>query len=691
MSTDKLRNICLVSHGGTGKTSLTEAILFNGGATDRLGKVVDGNTTTDYDPEETKRKISISTSIACCDWKGHKINIIDTPGYFDFIGEVRSGVRVADACIIPIAAKSGNQAGIEKAWDFANEHKIPKILFVNKMDEPNVNFFNVLEELRDKYGKSLAPFIIPIISGETLKGFVNVVNMKAHEIQNDKMTEMPVPDDLKDEINKLHDMIVEAVAETDEQLLEAFLSGQEFTVEEVQKGLRAGILDGSIAPVFCGSATSNIGVIQLMNAIIEYCPSPEDRGSVQATKPGNADQKVDLKPVSTGSASALVFKTIADPFVGKLSLFRVYSGTLKSNSSIYNSSQDKSEKVGQVFFLRGKKQIPTDKVETGDIGAIAKLQFTLTGDTLCDQSNAVLLPRIDFPNAEIFLAIEPKAKGDEEKISTGLHRLMEEDPTMKLEMNSETHQLLLYGMGEQHLDVVASKLKAKFQTEVTLKDPKIPYRETIKKKVKVEGKHKKQSGGHGQYGHVWIEFEPGQTEDLTFTETIFGGSVPKQYIPAVEKGLREAITTGVLAGCPVVNLKATLVDGSYHDVDSSEMAFKLAANLAFKAGLVQASPVLLEPIMKVEVTVPDSYMGDVIGDMNKRRGRILGMNPIGNGLQKVEAEVPLAEVFKYSTDLRSMTQGRGKFQLSFERYEEAPPNISTKVVEEYKKTRQQEE
>lgn len=689
--TDKLRNVCLMSHGATGKTSLTEAMLFNAGASDRLGKVIDGNTATDYDPEEIKRKISISTSVAYCEWKGTKINIIDTPGYFDFVGEVREGVRASDACVIPVSAKSGNQAGVERAWSYAKEHNIPKIIFINKVDEPNTNFFNVLENLRGVFGKSLAPFMIPIISGESLMGYVNVVEMKAFECQKEKLVEIPIPNDLNDEIKKIHEMIVESVAESDEELLEKYLGGQEFTIAEVHKGLRVGILSGDIAPILCGSATMNIGIEILLDSIVDYFPAPQDRGVFIGEKPGTAEQKVERKPLSTESAAALVFKTIADPFVGKLSIFKVYSGTLKANSMIYNASQDKSEKIGQLMFLKGKKQIPTEKVEAGDIGAIPKLQFTLTGDTLCEQANAIILPRIEFPTPEIFLAVEPKTKGDEEKISSGLHRLMEEDLTIKLEVNTETHQHLLHGMGEQHLEVIVSKLKSKFQTDVNLVEPKIPYRETIKKKVKAEGKHKKQSGGHGQYGHVWIEFEPGPTEDLTFVETIFGGSVPRQYIPAVEKGLRESIPHGVLAGYPVVNLKANLVDGSYHDVDSSEMAFKIAANLAFKKALSEASPVLLEPIMRVEVFVPEHYMGDVIGDLNKRRGRIIGMNPIGDGLQKVEGEVPMAEMFKYSTDLRSMTQARGRFTLTFERYEETPPNISTKVAEEYKKSRQQEE
>ena len=466
--------------------------------------------------------------------------------------------------------------------------------------------------------------------------------------------------------------------------MEKFFGGEEFSKEEVQKGLCTGISDGSIVPVFCGSAFLNQGVQTLMDMIVEYLPSPAVRPVTKATKPGT-DTVVELKNSADESMSALVFKTIADPFVGKISIFRVYSGTFKSDTVVYNSTSEKNEKTAQVFMLRGKKQIPVDKLIAGDIGAVAKLQYTNTNDTLCEQAKPVVLEKIVFPEPALSLAVEAKAKGDEEKINSGLNRLQDEDPTFKVEMNAETHQTVISGIGEQHLDVLVSKLKSKFGVSVNLVDPKVPYRETIKKKIKVEGKHKKQSGGHGQYGHVWIEFEHGETEDLVFEEKIFGGSVPKQYHPAVEKGLREAILHGVLAGYPVVNLKATLVDGSYHDVDSSEMAFKIAARLAYKKGLPQAGPVLLEPISHVEVYIPDSYMGDIIGDLNKRRGRILGMNPQEGGLQQVVAEVPTAEMFKYANDLRSMTQGRGAFKQYFERYEEAPANVAQKVIEEARK------
>jgi len=679
-----------MAHGGAGKTTLAEAMLYNTGVLDRFGKVVDGTTTTDYDPEEIKRKISISTAIAPCEWKDYKINIIDTPGYFDFVGEVKQGIRVADAAIVLVPAKAGVQVGTEKSWAFAKEQGIPIMFFVSKMDEENANFMEVFNQLTNTFGKGVIAFQLPIIEGEKFVGIVDVINMKAKKFEKDKLVETAIPSGLNDKINELRESLKEAVAETDEELMEKFFEGEEFTPEEINKGLRLGIADGSIVPVFCGSAINNAGVQLLMDAIIDYLPAPDDKAVVKAKKPGT-DDVVELKVSPDESLSALVFKTIADPFVGKISLFRVYSGTLKSDSVVYNSRAEKTERTAQVFMLRGKKQIPVDKLIAGDIGAVAKLQYTNTNDTLCDQGKAVELDKIEFPEPNLSLAVEPKAKGDEEKISSGLQRLQDEDPTFKVSVNNETHQTIISGVGDQHLDVIVSKLKSKFGVSVNLVDPKVPYRETIRKKVKVEGKHKKQTGGHGQYGHVWIEFEPGESEDLIFEEKIFGGAVPKQYHPAVEKGLREAMTKGVLAGYPVVNLKATLVDGSYHDVDSSEMAFKIAARLAYKKGLPQASPVLLEPIMHLEVYVPDNYMGDIIGDLNKRRGRILGMNPQGNGIQQVVAEVPMAETFKYANDLRSMTQGRGYFKQWFERYEEAPANVAQKVIEEARKEMTEEE
>ena len=683
LNTGKIRNVCLLSHGGHGKTTLAEAMLFNTGVLERFGKVEDGTTTSDYDPEEIKRRNSLFMSICPCEWKNHKINIIDVPGYFDFVGEVKQGIRVSDSALILVSAKSGVEVGTEKAWEYVNERKIPKMFFINKMDEENADFNKVFDQLVDTFGKSVIAAELPIIEGGKFVGCVNVVNMKAYKFGKDKLEEVEIPSDLKDKIEEARNVLNEAVAETDEELMEKFFDGQEFTAEEVNNGLKSGIENGFITPVFLGSAVNNLGVKNLMDSIIDLMPAPSNQKIVKAKKK-DSDEICELEISKDAPLSALVFKTIADPFVGKISMIRVYSGTLKSDSTAYNITTGKNEKIAQLFMLRGKKHIQVEQLVAGDIGAVAKLQNVNTNDTLCAQSNAVELEKIVFPEPVLSMAIQPKAKGDEEKIGSGLSRLQDEDPTFKVETNTETNQMLISGIGEVHLDVVVSKLKGKFGAEVELTEPKVPYRETIRKKVKVEGKHKKQSGGHGQYGHVWIEFEPGETEELTFEEKIFGGAVPRQYFPAVEKGLQESIRKGVLAGYPVVNLKATLVDGSYHSVDSSEMAFKMAASLAYKKGLPQASPVLLEPIVHVEVYIPDSYMGEIIGDLNKRRGRVLGMNPYENGMQKVEAEVPQAEMFKYATDLTSMTQGRGKFKLWFERYEEAPPHVSEKVIEKAK-------
>ncbi|HHV60133.1 MAG TPA: elongation factor G [Clostridiaceae bacterium] len=689
-TTDKIRNICLMSHGGAGKTTLAEAMLYNCGAIERMGKVTDGNTVSDYDPEEIKRSISISTSIMPCEWKGYKINVIDTPGYFDFVGEVMQGIRVADGAVILVHAKGGVQVGTEKAWAYANQYGMPRMFYINKMDEEHADFDATYNQLKEMFGVGVVAFQLPIMENGKFTGVVDVLNMKAKKFDSrGNAIDAEIPASLFDKVQEIKDSLNEAIAENDEELMEKFFGGEEFTPEEISRGLKIGLSDGSLVPVFCGAAFNNQGVQTLLDGIIDFMPAPDAKGSVKAKKAGSGED-IEVKVAESEPLSALVFKTIADPFVGKISLFKVYSGALKADSTVYNTDKEKTEKIAQIFYLQGKEKISAAKIVAGDIAAVAKLQLTGTNDTLCDQANPVVLEKISFPEPAISLAVEPKAKGDEEKISSGLQKLQDEDPTFKVEVNAETKQILISGVGEQHLDVVVSKLKAKFNVSVDLKDPKVPYRETIRRKVKVEGKHKKQSGGHGQYGHVFIEFEPGEQEDLTFEEKIFGGAVPRQYFPAVEKGLRESIQKGVLAGYPVVNLKATLVDGSFHPVDSSEMAFKIAASLAYKKGMEEANPVLLEPIAHVEVYVPDSYMGDIIGDLNKRRGRILGMNPQGGGIQQVVAEVPQAEMFKYATDLRSMTQGRGHFKLWFERYEEAPPNVAQKVIETAKKEKEDE-
>jgi elongation factor G len=681
---DKLRNVCLMGHGGSGKTTLTEAMLYNTGVLDRFGKVPDGTTVSDFDAEEIKRGFSINTSIAPYEWNNHKINIIDTPGYFDFVGEVLAGLRVADSAIILVPAKDGVAVGTEKAWGLAEEKKMPRMFLMSKLDEENADFSKTLAQLKDTFGNKVVAFQLPIIENEKFTGIVDIVTLKAKRFEKDKIIDIDIPDSLSGEVDTIRESLMEAIAETSEELMDKFFEGEAFTNEEISKGLLNGVSDGSLVPVYCSAALHNEGVKLLMDAIVSILPSPKDTIPEKAVKEGS-DEEIEINADPNGKLSAIIFKTIADPFVGKISLFKVISGTMKADSLPYNTRLEKTEKLSQLFTLVGKKQINLNKVVAGDIGAVAKLANSNTNDTLCDAGLKASLKSIVFPEPNLSLAVEPLSKGDEEKISSGLQKLLDEDPTFKVENNPETRQTLVSGIGEQHIDVIVSKLKAKFGVSVTLTEPKVPYRETVKGKVKVEGKHKKQSGGHGQYGHVWIEFEPGETEDLTFEEKVFGGSVPKNYFPAVEKGLRESIKKGVLAGFPVVNLKATLLDGSFHPVDSSEMAFKIAASVAYKKGCEQAKPVLLEPIYKMDIYITDNYMGDVIGDINKKRGRILGMSPMPNGLQKVEAEAPLGEIFKYAIDLRSMTQGRGWFTKEFVRYEDLPGNLAEKVIADTKK------
>jgi len=689
--TKQIRNIGIIGHGGEGKTTLTEAILYSTGAIDRFGRVEDGTTTTDYDSEEIKRQISISAAVAPVEWKDHKINIIDVPGYFDFIGEMYGALTAVDGAVIVISAVSGVAVGAEKAWDYCKEKDIPRMVFVNQMDRENADYFKVLDELKDKYGTAIAPVQVPIMGGGAFKGYVDILNMTAWEFAGKQMKEIPIPDDLMDRVESLREMIVEAAAENDDELLEKYFSGEELSNEEIRTALRKGIISASVVPVLCGAALQNAGVQALMDNILEFMPSPEERPAMTGSNPKSGNEE-ERKADEKAPFSAQVFKTVADPFVGKLSLFRVFSGTLTTDMSLYNSNKEKAEKVNSIFIMRGKKQTAVDRLVAGDIGAIAKLQFTMTGDTLCDSSSPVVFDQITFPEPSISLAVKAKNQGEEEKVFSGLYRLEEEDPSFKVEKNTETGDTLISGLGELHIEVITKKLQNKFGVEVVLKDPKIPYRETIRKSVKAEGKHKKQSGGHGQYGHCWIEFEPitDGSADFEFVDKIVGGVVPKQYIPAVEKGLRESLQHGVLAGYPVVGIRCTLYDGSYHSVDSSEMAFKIAASLAFKKGCAEADPVLLEPIYHVEVTIPDEYMGDIIGDLNRRRGRILGMNPV-NGMQQVIAEVPLAEMFKYATDLRSMTQARGSFTMTFERYEEVPAQNAAKIIEQAKREMEEAE
>lgn len=692
-NTQNLRNVGIIGHSGSGKTTLTEAILYYTKTTDRFGKVEDGTTISDYDSEERKRKISISTSIAPCEWNDVKINIIDMPGYFDFVGEMIQGLRAADVALITVCGVSGIQVGTEKAWDYVNENRLPRAFYINKLDRENSDFNKTLVALKDKFGISVVPIQFPIGSEESFKGVVNVISGRAR-IYNTKthdMDEQNVPDDLMDRVQECKNMIMEAVAETDEKLLDKYFNEGTLSDEEIYSGLIAGCSKGEIAPVTCGSSLGLIGIKTLLEDIVECFPSPDETASIKAKDIKN-NKEIEVKYDENAPFSAFVFKTIADPFVGKLSMFRVIRGKAKGDSVVYNVNKDKQEKVGTMYYLRGKNQIPAQSIVAGDIGAVAKLIYTETGDTLCDTSNPIMYEEIKFPQPAISLSVMPKSKNDEDKISSGLNKLMEEDPTFKVSRDIENAETIISGVGETHLDVIASKLKNKFGTAVELQVPKVPYRETIKKIADVEGKHKKQSGGHGQYGDVYIKFEPRNdaVDDLQFVDAVVGGVVPRQYIPAVEKGLRECIHKGVLAGYPVIRLKATLHDGSYHPVDSSEMAFKVATSLAYKKGLTAAEAIILEPVMHVEVLIPDSYMGDVIGDVNKKRGRVLGMEQEGK-FQKVIAEVPESEMFKYATDLRSMTQARGKFNMEFARYEEVPSTEVQKIIAASNKKVEEEE
>ncbi len=685
-----IRNIAVVGHGGEGKTTLTEAMLFDSGALERMGRVEDGNTATDYDPEETKRQISISIALAPVEWKNVKLNMIDVPGFFDFEGEAVAAYRLADSALIVLNAQGIVPVGAEKAFDYCSKHGIPKSFVINQIDKENASFDKTIDALTAKYGTVVVPVQMPIMNGQKYEGVVDIISMRAYMFSGKDVKEADIPAALAGRAGELRDALVENAAGNDEELMEKFFDGQELSKDDVLKGLKMGIASGAIVPAFATSAVQNLGVNTLMDALSDLMPAAINATTIPAKD--KTGKPVTLKTAPDAPFASQIIKTIADPFVGKISIIKIISGTLTSDMTVLNNNTEKNEKCSNLGVMRGKKLINTDKLLAGDIGAVAKLQNSVTGDTLCVAATPVTFDPIVFPDPCISLAVLAKKQGEEEKVFGGLHRLEEEDPTFKLEKQVETGDMLMKGMGELHLEIICKKLKNKFNVEAELTDPKVPYRETIKKAVKAQGRHKKQSGGHGQFGDVVIEFEPiyGGEEDFIFEDKIVGGVVPKQYIPAVEKGLRECIRKGVLAGYPVVGLKAILVFGSYHPVDSSEMAFKVAASLAYKKGVAEANPVLLEPICRAEVMIPDEYMGDIIGDMNRRRGRILGMNPV-DGLQQVVAEVPMSEMFKYATDLRSMTQARGTFSLTFERYEELPAQMAAKVIEKYKKEKEEEE
>ncbi|MBC8248032.1 MAG: elongation factor G [Anaerolineales bacterium] len=677
--TEQLRNIALLSHGSAGKTSLAEAMLFNTGAINRLGRVAEGTTVSDYDEEEIRRHISLSTSVVPCEWDGYKINILDTPGYLDFVGEVKGAVRVADGALILLDAASGVEVGTDLVWGYADEQSLPRLVFINKMNRENANFKRCLEALREKFEADFIPIQLPIGSQDDFEGVVDLIATKAY--LGSKAEEGECPASLQGEIDDYRLQLVEAAAESEDELIVKYLEGEELTEEEIRRGLKARIADGSVVPVLCGSATANVGVQPLLQAIIEYLPSPAEGAETAGTNPATGEEET-LEPNELSPLAVLAFKTMADPYVGKLTYFRVYSGLMESDSRLFNSRSGEMERIGQLYILRGKEQIPTDRVRSGDIGAVAKLGNTSTGDTLCDKGHPIVLTPPVFPRPVFSVAVHPKTKSDLDKMSTTLARLVEEDPTLQVAREPSTNQTILSGMGESHVDIATRRLLQKFGVNITTSVPKVPYRETITKTASAQGRHKKQTGGRGQFGDVYIRFEPLPSgSGFEFADEIRGGAVPNSYIPAVEKGLREIIEKGILAGYPTTDFRAALYDGSFHTVDSSEIAFKLAAHLAFKRGIPDASPVLLEPIMNFTITIPEGFTGDVLGDLNSKRGRVQGMGQ-QRGMAVITAQAPLAEMQRYATDLRSITQGRGIYTMEFSHYEEVPSHVAQKIIEE---------
>ena len=678
-TTENIRNISLLGHRGSGKTSLIESLLFVKDYIKRKGNVEDGTTISDFDKEEVKRIFSINTSLIPIEYDEVKLNFLDTPGYFDFVGEVVSALRVSASAVIVMDATAGVEVGTEKAWKLLEERKLPRIIFINKMDKGYVNYPKLLAELKEKFGKKIAPFCLPLGEKEEFKGFVNVVDMKGRIFNGKECVDTPLPKDI--DVSEIRNLLFEAIAETDEVLMDKYFAGEEFSAEEITIGLHKGVVNGDIVPVIVGSAQQNVGIHTLLEFLKRYMPCPTELFSgerIGKDPESNEDKRV--KIADETPFSAIVFKTLVDPFIGKISFFKVNSGIIKKEAEVFNPIKNKKERVAQVMTMQGNKQIEVEELHAGDIGATTKLQYTQTGDTICDKNFSVVFNQIKFPKPNIFSGVLPADKNDDEKLSTALQKVMEEDPTFIVKRNYETKQLLIGGQGEKHLYIILCKIKNKFGVHAELEDVIVSYRETILGKAEVEGRHKKQSGGAGQFGDVFIRFEHSD-KDFEFVDEIKGGVVPKNYIPAVEKGLIEAKEKGVLAGYPVINLKATLYDGSYHPVDSNDLSFKLAAILAFKSGIEKAKPVLLEPVVKMEITIPEEYMGDVMGDLNKRRGRVLGMDHLESGEQMLYVEVPEAEILKYSIDLRALTQGRGQFEYEFVRYEEVPENISKKIIE----------
>jgi len=673
-TTAGIKNLVLMSHSGAGKTSLVEAMLFNAGVISRLGKVDSGTTTSDFDPAETKKQISINLSLLSFEYKDTKINVIDTPGYADFVGEVKAGLRVADTAVLVICAASGIEVGTELSWQYTEKQGIPRVIYVNKMDRENADFYKVANEVKSMFGINCVPVQLPIGAQDTFAGVVDLLTMKA--IIDDK--EQDIPADMASDAETYREGMIEALAEADDDLCNKYLEGEELTEDEIKQALKVGINTGKVIPILTGSALTNKSIKQFTDMVCDYLPSPADRGTVQA-----GDEE--LEPNASGPLAALVFKTTADPYVGRLTYFRVYSGTIFSDSHVYNANKKRDERVGQLLMVKGKEQTPVKELVAGDIGGVAKLAETGTSDTLCGQDHQVTFEAIDFPKPVFSVAVHPKTKADMDKMGTALNKLVEEDPTLTVKKDPETSEMLLSGMGDSHVDVAIEKTQRKFGAEVTTQTPKVPFRETITSNVTAQYKHKKQTGGHGQYGHVFLEFEPMERNGgFEFGDRVVGGVVPKNYIPAVEKGVVEGLQGGVLAGYPVIDIKVTLFDGSYHPVDSSDMSFKIAGLQAFRKGVAEANPVLLEPIMNMHVTVPDSYMGDTMSDLNTKRAKVMGMNP-ADGMTTIEAQAPLSEVLRYATSIRSITQGRGTFTMEMSHYEEVPAHLAQKIIDDNKK------
>ncbi len=679
-TTDKIRNVCLLGHGGSGKTSLVEAMAYLSGITSRLGKVADGNTISDYSKEEQKRQFSISTSVVPIEWDGYKINVLDTPGYFDFVGEVEEAMSAAGAAIIVVNGKAGVEVGTIKAWELCEKYKLPRIIYVSNMDVDNASFRQVVEDMTNLFGKKLAPFHLPIRENEKFVGYVNVISETANRWVGKEVVECEIPEYNKANLQICRDTLMEAVAETSEEFMERYFSGETFSEAEIRAALRSNVWDGSIVPMTMGSSTLMQGVYTLIEDIIKYVPSPENREVAGINMKTSEIYHADYDFAK--AKSAYIWKTIVDPFIGKYSLIKVNSGVLKTDDLLYNVDKDIEEKIGKIYVLQGNKPIEVKELHAGDIGALAKLTAARTGNSLSTKATTIKFGKTEISTPYTYMRYKPKNKADIDKISQALQKMTHEDQTLKVVNDAENRQTLIYGMGDQHLDIVVSRLLNEYKVEIELTKPKIAFRETIKKTSDVEAKHKKQSGGHGQYGHVKMRFSPSNDMEqaFVFEQEVVGGAVPKNFFPAVEKGLQESIERGPLAAYPVVGVKAVLYDGSYHPVDSSEMAFKMATIQAFKKGFMEAHPVLLEPIASLKVTVPDSYTGDVMGDLNKRRGRVLGMNPLPGGKQVVEAEIPMSSLFGYCTDLRSMTGGRGEYSYEFVRYEQAPSDVQEKEV-----------